>query len=201
MPVVPWRTPDLHAAPVEPAPPAAEDPATAAALAELRRAAVEEGRDAGRQEAVAQHRDEIALRLGQLDAVVAGLQRPFDDLSDAVAGQLVRLAVCVAEQIVRAQWRSDTAAVEAMVREAVAALGEVHLPVRVHLHPADAAALWDLDRIASHKHDWQILENPALSPGGCEVETADSRVDASLESQLAAILDRLQAERRTQVQP
>ncbi|MGH8314622.1 MAG: FliH/SctL family protein, partial [Steroidobacterales bacterium] len=38
---------------------------------------------------------------------------------------------------------------------------------------------------------WQIVEDPVMARGGCEVVSATSRVDARIETRLAAILSEL----------
>jgi flagellar assembly protein FliH len=38
---------------------------------------------------------------------------------------------------------------------------------------------------------WEIVEDPTLTRGGCEVETDDSRVDATVERRLAQVISNL----------
>ena len=45
---------------------------------------------------------------------------------------------------------------------------------------------------------WRILEDDALQPGGCRVETEQSRIDASVETRMALALKQLFEQQRAQ---
>ncbi|RMG30702.1 MAG: flagellar assembly protein FliH, partial [Gammaproteobacteria bacterium] len=40
------------------------------------------------------------------------------------------------------------------------------------------------------ERDWKLVEDPTLSRGGCRVETESSRIDATVEQRLHAVLAR-----------
>ncbi|MNY64825.1 flagellar assembly protein H [compost metagenome] len=42
-----------------------------------------------------------------------------------------------------------------------------------------------------HEESWRIVEDEALLPGGCRVETEHSRIDASVETRVKQVMDKL----------
>jgi flagellar assembly protein FliH len=75
------------------------------------------------------------------------------------------------------------------MREAMAELPSATRQVRIYLHPDDAS----LVREAYADHDaeerpWKIIDDMALSRGGCRLESQTSRIDASVEKRLNSVL-------------
>lgn len=148
----------------------------------------QEGLAAGQAEI---RRQSAALneRIQRLDAILATLSRPFEDLDDEVEQQLTLLALTVGKQMVRRELRTDPAQVIAVIRESVGRLPAAARDVRVHLHPEDAAVVREhLSVPTSGERAWIVIEDPSLSRGGCVVRTDTSQIDARLDSRLNAIV-------------
>jgi flagellar assembly protein FliH len=60
--------------------------------------------------------------------------------------------------------------------------------VRLHLHPDDAALVRETLSPAEGEHAWVIVEDPLLTRGGCTVSTDNSKIDATAESRLQALI-------------
>ena len=78
-----------------------------------------------------------------------------------------------------------------VVKEAVATLHpNVGHPV-LFLHPDDAALVRTHlgDQLAHN--NWRILEDPALTRGGCRVEVGASEVDATLETRWRRVIEQI----------
>jgi flagellar assembly protein FliH len=128
-------------------------------------------------------------RIQRLDAMLATLSRPLEDLDDAVEQQLTLLALTVGKQMVRRELRTDPGQVIAVIRESVGRLPAAARNVRVHLHPEDAAVVREhLSVPTSGDRAWIVIEDPSLSRGGCIVRTDTSQIDARLDSRLNAIV-------------
>jgi flagellar assembly protein FliH len=128
-------------------------------------------------------------RIQRLDAILATLSRPFEDLDDEVEEQLTLLALTVGKQMVRRELRTDPAQVISVIRESVGRLPAAARDVRVHLHPEDAAVVREhLSVPKSGDRAWVVVEDPSLSRGGCVVRTDTSQIDARLDSRLNAIV-------------
>jgi flagellar biosynthesis/type III secretory pathway protein FliH len=158
----------------------AEADAIRAQAAAARDEAVRQGRAQGRAEGAA----EIA-------ALIAAARVQADRLRAASTPTAIALAVKMAEQIVG---RAVTLAPELMADIAGAALDACRPRgdwVRVRVHPDDAAAVHARrDALAAHAPRGaavDVVADESVGRAGCVIETAVGRVDARLETQLAAL--------------
>ena len=124
------------------------------------------------------------------------LAKPFEELDAEVERELLTLAMALARQIVRRELKADPTQIIGIIREAIAALPVAARDVRVHLHPEDAAVVRQNLAPTESERAWQIVEDPVMARGGCQVTTATSRVDARLETRLGAILSELMGNER-----
>jgi flagellar assembly protein FliH len=72
------------------------------------------------------------------------------------------------------------------VHQAAAALPAATRELRVHVHPDDLPLLQDAPTTDSH---WQCVADPTLARGDCQLESTRSRLDARVETRLAAVID------------
>jgi flagellar assembly protein FliH len=159
------------------------------------RAVERENHARGYEEGLAAARAEVNARLAQLDArikrldsILSLLARPLEQLDSEVEKQLTLLALTVGKQLVRRELRTDPAQVIGVIRETVGRLPAAARDIRVHLHPEDAAAVREHLATPSSDRAWSIVEDPALTRGGCVVRTDTSQIDARLESRVNALV-------------
>ncbi len=158
----------------------AQADAIRAQAAAAREEAVRQGREQGRAEAAA-----------ELAALVADARVHASRLREASTPTAIALATKMAEQIIG---RAVTLAPELMADIAGAAL-EACRPrgdwVRVRVHPDDGAAVTArrdaLSARAPRAAALEIVGDESVGRYGCVIETAVGRVDARLETQLAAL--------------
>ena len=151
---------------------------------EAREEGFREGEAAGRREgaaAVQAEAEHLARVLDSLVPAVEGLDRRVEQ-------ELVTLAVTVARQLVRRELRTDPGQIVAAVREAFAVLPSSERRVRLHLHPEDARIVREALHLSELEQPWKVIEDPTLSRGGAWLETDISRVDATVESRLNAVV-------------
>jgi flagellar biosynthesis/type III secretory pathway protein FliH len=158
--------------------------ADAAAIGERARAAHDEAVRTGREEGRAEGAAEIA-------ALLAAARVQAERLREAATPTAIALAVKMAEQIVG---RAVTLAPELMAEIAGAALAACRPRgdwVRVRVHPDDAAAVTArrqaLAERAPTAASLEIVADESVGRFGCVIETTVGRVDARLETQLAAL--------------
>jgi flagellar assembly protein FliH len=154
------------------------------------------GLAAGRAELQGQI-DALKARVARLDGICNLLSRPLEDLDAEVERQLTLLAVSVGKQILRRELRTDPAQIVAIIRESVARLPAAARDVRVQLHPEDAAVVRENLATPTADRAWSIVEDPALSRGGCLVRTDTSQIDARLDSRVNAIVSAALGDERT----
>ena len=148
----------------------------------------EDGLAAGRREIEAQLA-KLRSRMAQLDAIMGSLARPFEELDKEVEEQLTLLALTVGKQMVRRELRTDPAQVIGVIRECVGRLPAAARDVRVKLHPQDAVVVRELlATTPGTERAWNIVEDPALTRGGCVVVSDSSQIDARLDARLNAVV-------------
>lgn len=171
-------------------------PPTAEQIEAIEREAREEGWRQGEAEGRRQGEAEgrragaaaVKAEAERLRKVLASLAPAVADLDRALEHELVLLATAIARQLLRRELRTDPGQIVAAVREALAVLPSSDRRIRAHLHPEDARIVRDALHLSEMDQPWQIIEDPTLSRGGALLETTSSRVDATVESRLNAVL-------------
>lgn len=132
---------------------------------------------------------ELNARVQRLDAILKMMSRPLEDLDNEVEKQLTLLALTVGKQMVRRELKTDPAQVIGVIRECVGRLPAAARDVRVKLHPQDAAVVRELlTTTPGTERAWNIVEDPALTRGGCIVVSDSSQIDARLDARLNAVV-------------
>ena len=155
-------------------------------LAALEQQAREEGYAAGHAEGKAAAQQQLRQRMAQLDALYESAARPLQALDEQTEQELARLATIVASRVIVRELQLAPGLIAKVVRQAASALPAATRELRVHVHSDDLALLQELGAAESH---WQLLADPALARGDCQLESARSRLDARVETRLAAIID------------
>ncbi len=166
-------------------------PVTAGGIADLQAEAYREAYDEGMRIGVAAGEERLRLEVQKLDGMLQDLAKPFAELDRQVEQELLLLAVALARQIVRRELKADPSQIIGIIRDAIAALPVAARDVRVRLHPEEAAVVRQHLAPTESARAWQIVEDPVMARGGCEVVSATSRIDARVETRLAAMLTEL----------
>ena len=130
----------------------------------------------------------MQARLGQLEALIAGLAKPSEALDGEIAAQIAELAMLVARQLVRRELKLDPAQVIGVVREALALLPVTGRQIRLLLHPDDALLVREALSMHDDIQSITIVDDPVQQRGGCRVVTDTSRIDATIEARINALI-------------
>ncbi len=181
-----WELPNLGTQPT--ASKAANGPPqpTVRELAALEQQAREEGHAAGRAEGLAAAKQEVRERMARLDALYDAAARPLQVLDEQTGQELARLATIVASRVIVRELQLSPGLIAQAVRQAAAALPAATRELRVHVHPDDLVLLQELGSAERH---WQLIADPTLARGDCQLESERSRLDARVETRLAAMID------------
>lgn len=160
-----------------------------------------EGRQAGHAEGLAAGRSqgeqearESARRVAQL---LDSLADPAAELDDTVERELATLTLMLAQQVIRRELQTQPGEIVPVIREAVGLLPFSARDVRVRVHPEDARFLREVLGEDDESRSWRLVEDPAVSRGGCLVATQNSHIDATLEHRLSVLaMDWLGDDRR-----
>lgn len=147
-----------------------------------------EGYQRGLIEGLAAGRDETKLRVQKLDQILSLMSKPLENMDRAVEEELANLAIEIARHMVRRELRASPGEIVAVVRSAVNLL-PVSSGVQVRLHPDDAQLIREVLSLGREENPvWQIIDDQAIARGGCVVSTEQSRIDATVEKRLGAVI-------------
>jgi flagellar assembly protein FliH len=181
-----WVLPNIGIPPPAPAASAPAPQPTVFELEEIERVAREEGFAAGLAEGRAAARQQIDEQLARFESLCAAAARPLDALDDMTEQELARLATVMARRVVGRELQLDPSLIELAVREAAAALPSATRDLRVWVHPDDLTLLHELGVTEA---TWHLGARPTLSRGDCVLESERSRLDARVDTRLAAVID------------
>lgn len=147
------------------------------------------GLEKGREDASIewqQRMDDYIADTGQamaqrLDAVVQALGVSLDEMRQHMAQDVLQLACDLARQVVRQELRTNPAALQPVVAEALDMLVVDGRPTTVRLNPADHAAVSAALRENFAATPVQWLADAQVPEGGCLVDAGGTAVDGSLE--------------------
>lgn len=148
-------------------------------------AGLDEGRLAGEEAA----RGAFMKAAEQVGALVQNIEGAMAELDQHVADQVLALAIEVAGQMARTAMRADSTYLLPIIREAISLLPLHHAQVHIQLHPEDAT------HVREHMGDYlsqqgvHLIDDPAITPGGCKVRAGSSEVDATTEARWKRVLE------------
>jgi flagellar assembly protein FliH len=154
----------------------------------------EEGRKAGHEQALAEARGQLGSLVSSLSQAAVALDESRHKLQTEAIQDVVALAVAIARRVTKGQASFDTNVLAENVVEAMKLV--VHAAdVRIAVNPAQKQALSDV--LPRLQMQWpalehvEIVEDAALSPGGCRIITRGGQVDADIDGQLDRIVENL----------
>ena len=159
-----------------------------AGYAEGKREGLEAGREAGTEQAHAEHERVLTSLEAAWRATLDGFERARADLLLEARQDVLRLALALAEKVVKRTVEVD----EGVAAEQLAAiLALVTAPTRLHvrIHPDDRAAVERaLPRLTARLGGLEhidLVEDASLSRGSCVAESAGgAAIDATIDGQL-----------------
>ncbi len=154
---------------------------TASQLEEIQRQAREEGFQSGYTEGV-QKATQENLRLA---ALFDALEQKMDE---QVAQELLDLSLDVARQMLHQALKVQPELLLGVVREAIGTLPHFNQGAHLVLHPDDAALVRERMGEQLAHSGWKIFEDTRVERGGARIETANSQIDASLETRWKRVL-------------
>lgn len=180
-------------------------PLTLEELESIRQEAYNEGFAAGekdgfrsttlkvRQEAEAA----LAVKLASLERLMGSLFEPIAEQDTQIEKAMVRLVEHMTRQVIQRELALDSSQIESVMREALKLLPLGVGNVRLYINPQDFEQVKALRE--RHEETWRIVEDAALQPGGCRVETEHSRIDATVETRINQIMAKLLDQQHEQV--
>ncbi|ARU26859.1 flagellar assembly protein FliH [Cellvibrio sp. PSBB006] len=145
-----------------------------------------EGYEAGQQKGLMEMRQQLVTEQQRFQKLVQALLDPIAEQDNDLEKLLLDVICTLTESVVQRELIIDSSHIVTLVRTAVNALPVGSKNLRVCLNPDDLAAV---ETYAEEQQlNWQFVGDEQLAPGGCRVETSESRVDFSVEKRLQTVL-------------
>ena len=180
-------------------------PLTLEELESIRQEAYNEGFAAGEKDGfrsttlkVRQEAEEaLSVKLASLERLMGVLFDPIAEQDSQIEKAMVDLVQHIARQVIQRELVLDSSHIESVMREALKLLPLGVGNVRLYINPQDFEQVKALRE--RHEETWRIVEDAALQPGGCRVETEHSRIDATVETRISQIMAKLLDQAHEQV--
>lgn len=160
---------------------------TADQIQHLQQQAYQEGFAAGMKDG----RAESHVIAQRMQSMLGALHHAMSQFEEAMAQEIMDLALDIARQMVRASLQIEPALVLAVVREAIQNLPQAYQRPTLMVNPEDAQLVRDLLTQEYQGEVWRIIEDPHMERGGCRIETSTSEIDARIESRWQRIVSAL----------
>jgi flagellar assembly protein FliH len=154
---------------------------TASQVEGIQRQARDEGFQAGYAEGLQKALQENR-RFAELIAVFE------QEMDEQVAHELLDLSLDIARQVLHQALKVNPELMLGVVREAIGTLPHLNQGAHLVLHPDDAALVRERMGEQLTHSGWKIFEDARLERGGARIETANSQIDASLETRWKRIV-------------
>jgi len=146
-----------------------------------------EGYEAGRQQGLMEMRAQLVAEQQRFQKLAQALLNPLDEQDVDIEHMLLNVICTLTQSVVQRELLTDSSHIVSLVKQAIEALPVGSKNIRVSLNPDDLAAV---ETYAEEQQlDWKFFGDVVLQPGGCRVETPESRVDFSASSRLQIVLE------------
>lgn len=145
-----------------------------------------QGYEAGRQQAYNETRMALVNEQQRFHQLANALLNPLTAQDNDIEHYLLDIICTLTQSVIERELVTDSGVILDVVKKAVDALPVGHQHLRLFLNPDDLAAV---ETYAQEQQlSWSFVGDPQLTPGGCKIETSDSRVDFSVSSRLQQVL-------------
>lgn len=146
---------------------------------------------------VVDHSEALATLTAALEHARASVESARREALDETEGELVRLAMAIAERIVGRELTMDPKILCGWARQGIEALGSVD-SVKCVVSADVGAALEETAAWAPEGIELELVVDPTLPPRSCEVRGRYGRVDAGIEARLDGLARTLGVERKVE---
>lgn len=146
-----------------------------------------EGYEAGRQQGLKEMRAQLTAEQLRFQGIANALLDPLHAQDSDIENMLMDAICTLAQSVVQRELLTDSSHILELVKSAVDALPVGSKNIRIALNPDDLAVV---EAYAEEQQlGWTFIGSTQLQPGGCRVETPESRVDFSVSTRLKAVLE------------
>lgn len=157
----------------------------------------EEGRVAGKLAAFNEQKANLEQLVKTLSAAVTSLNSSRASLESTASAEVIKLSVAIARRVTKLQGLREEGVLSENIKAAMRLV--IHATdVRIVLHPTQKQRLTEI--LPQLRLQWpkvthiELVDDPAIAPGGCRIFAGGGEIDADLDQQINRIaLDLLPA--------
>ncbi len=153
---------------------------TAEQIEKIYQQAQDEGRQAGYQAGREQAAQENTAERQRLCLLVSTFEQELGKIDQKIAQDILTLAIDIARKVIGQAIQVKSELVLSVIETALRQLPVTTQPLRLKLHPQDAAFVREHFTNQTIPTKWEITEDKQIEPGGCQVESGGCEVDATL---------------------
>ncbi|OGS81081.1 MAG: hypothetical protein A2061_01420 [Gallionellales bacterium GWA2_59_43] len=163
--------------------------ATVAELEQIRQQAYDEGYAQGHEVGYAAGAQQMHMEIGQVQALMQQLDSALNQVDTQLAQSLLDLSLEIARKMVGTTLQVNPEVILTVVNEAIGSLPHFNQHAHLVLHPED------VELVRKHLGDqlshtgWKLLSDARIERGGCRVETAHTKVDATVDARWKRIVE------------
>jgi len=166
----------------------------------IRQQAYEKSYAKGYMDGLDRGQKEVTEQVKHLQSVMATLATPLPEFDNQLVDELVQMCMLVVKQVIRRELKASPEEIIAVIKEAVTLLPVTAAEVMLELHPTDAEIVRNTLLNPASESSWKIIEDPVLTRGGCRVLTNTSRIDATVENRINAVIAATLGDERKQAE-
>lgn len=146
-----------------------------------------EGYEAGRQQGLMEMRAQLVAEQQRFQKLTQALLNPVAEQDNDLEQLLLDVICTLTQSVVQRELLTDSSHILDLVRQAIDALPVGSKNIRISLNPDDLAAVETY--AAEQQLEWKFFGDASLQPGGCRIDTLESRVDYSVSHRLQTLLE------------
>lgn len=151
-----------------------------------------QGQEQGRSQALAESAEQLRQLTAAWSEVATDWEQQRTEMEREARQAVLEFALSAAEKIVHRVIEVDESVVVDQAAQALSLVLSAH-DARVCIHPVDRPMLEDalpdlIKELASLEHI-DLVDDEAITPGGCVVAFGQGRIDATIERQLQRLID------------
>ncbi len=170
---------------------------TAKEIEALRKSAQEDGFkdgfEKGLHDGLQAGQAEIQQQVTKLQSLMASLNQPLLDIEDVIEQQVVHLTTLLTQQIVHNELKTSPEHITTAFQAAIAQLPLNNRQLKIRINPEDLE-LVKKGLLTDAKTEWQWVEDAQITRGGFELDSIDTRIDATVETRIASAVEKLLGE-------
>jgi flagellar assembly protein FliH len=156
---------------------------TVGQLENIHKEAYEEGVVLGRSEAF----DKCSDQMHSIIMAIADTRQQFDE---STISEIAELIITCSKQLLHYEIQTNPDVIVSIVKEGIELLPTSSREISIHLHPDHSKIINELisrDNIRNVK----IIPDALIAHGGCLIVSDDSRIDATMESRLTSVINKM----------